>query len=218
VYPYKRKGRGDPSIVEYGTTCYAIFDKKNAMITHSFLMSSIRRFSMASAESQKPTCPVCQQTDQVKTMQAAYSTGVARCAPPDMPIRNISMMKPLVISGVMVGICVFLIVTFIGGMENNVPRILQFILAIVTLIFIISALVNSYMAFQRIVRGDDESSLLYPAWDQATARWKNLNYCSRDDIVFDPKTNTEISNNQLAKLRTVETQQTQQELQAVAQH
>ena len=78
---------------------------------------------MASAESQKPICPVCQQTDQVKTMQAAYSTGVARCAPPDMPTRNISMMKPLVISGILVGICVFLIVTFIGGMENGVPRI-----------------------------------------------------------------------------------------------
>lgn len=173
---------------------------------------------MASAESQKPICPVCQQADQVKTMQAAYSTGVTRCAPPDMPTRNISMMKPLVISGVLVGICVFLIVTFIGGLENGVPRILQLILAAITLIFIISALVNSYMAFQRIVRGDNEAALLYPAWDKATATWRNLYYCSRDNIVFDPKTNTEVSNNQLASLRVVATQQVQQTLQAVAQH
>lgn len=173
---------------------------------------------MASAESQKPVCPVCQQADQVKTMQAAYSTGVSRCAPPDMPIRNISMMKPLVISGVLVGICVFLIVTFIGGLENGVPRILQFILAIITLIFIISALVNSYMAFQRIVRGDNESAQLYPAWDKATATWRSLYYCSRDNIVFDPKTNAEVSNNQLASLRASATLQTKQELQAATQH
>lgn len=173
---------------------------------------------MASAESQKPTCPVCEQADQVKTMQAAYSTGVARCAPPDMPTRNVSMMKPIVISGIMVGICVFLIVTFIGGLENGVPRILQFTLAVVTLIFIISALVNSYMAFQRIVRGDDESSLLYPAWDKATATWKSLYYCSRDDVVFDPKTNTEVSNKQLEGIRASATQKTQQELQVAAQH
>jgi hypothetical protein len=173
---------------------------------------------MASAESQKPICPVCQQADQVKTMQAAYSTGVARCAPPDMPTRNVSMMRPLVISGVLVGICVFLIVTFIGGLENGVPRIIQFILAVITLIFIVSALVNSYMAFQRIVRGDNESAELYPAWDKAMATWRSLYYCSRNDVVFDPKTNKEISDNQLASLRASATLQTKQELQAATQH
>jgi hypothetical protein len=74
------------------------------------------------------------------------------------------------------------------------------------------------MAFQRIVRGDNESAKLYPAWDKATATWKSLYYCSRDNIVFDPKTNTEISNNQLASLRASATLQTKQELQAATQH
>ena len=74
------------------------------------------------------------------------------------------------------------------------------------------------MAFQRIVRGDNEAAQLYPAWDKATTTWRNLYYCSRDNIVFDPKTNTEVSNNQLASLRGVATQRVQQELQTVAQH
>ncbi len=59
---------------------------------------------MASAENQKPTCPICDQSDQVKTMEAAYDLGVARCAPPDMPTRKISMMKYIIFGGVTVGI------------------------------------------------------------------------------------------------------------------
>ncbi|GCE18287.1 hypothetical protein [Dictyobacter kobayashii] len=173
---------------------------------------------MASAESSKPACPVCDQTDQVKTMQAAYNSGVARCAPPDMPTRNVSMMKPITICGVFVGICLFLIITLIGGMETGFPQIAQLILVVFTLIFIVTALAVSYWAFQRVVRGDNETVELYPAWDKATAQWKSLYYCSRDDIVFDPKTNTQVSNNQLASLRASATQTIKKELQAAAQH
>lgn len=169
---------------------------------------------MASAESQKPTCPVCHQADQVKTMQAAYSTGVARCAPPDMPTRSVSMMKPITICGIAVGICIFLIITLIGGMESNFPAALQLTLAIITLLLIITTLFVSYNAFQNVIRGDNESALLYPAWDNATNAWNHLFYCSRNDIVFDPKTNTEVSNNQLNSIRESVTKVIQQELQA----
>ncbi|GCE26075.1 hypothetical protein KDA_15590 [Dictyobacter alpinus] len=173
---------------------------------------------MASAESQKPTCPVCNQTDQVKTMQAAYNSGVARCAPPDMPTRNVSMMKPIVICGVLVGICIFLIITLIGGMESGLNQFVQLGLVVVTLCFIVGSLVTSYLAFQRIVRGDDETTVLFPAWDKATAQWKSLSYCSRDDIVFDPKTNSKVSDQQLAELRASATHQIKSELQAAVQH
>ncbi|GER87432.1 hypothetical protein KDW_15940 [Dictyobacter vulcani] len=151
-------------------------------------------------------------------MQAAYSSGVARCAPPDMPTRNVSMMKPIVICGVLVGMCIFLIITLIGGMESGLPAYVQLGLVIITLILIVSSLVTSYMAFQRIVKGDDETTVLFPAWDKATSQWKSLSYCSRDDVVFDPKTNSKVSDQQLATLRASATQELKGELQAAVQH
>ena len=36
---------------------------------------------MPSAENQTPVCPICNQSDQVKTMQAAYDLGVGRSCP-----------------------------------------------------------------------------------------------------------------------------------------
>lgn len=178
---------------------------------------------MASDESPKATCPVCDQTDHVKTMQAAYSLGVSRCAPPDMPTRNISMSKYIIACATIIGICLFLIIVLIGGMENNFPKVYQFVLVLVTLISIIGALVVSYVAFQRIVRGDDEAALLYPAWDKATETWKGLAYCARDNVVFDPKTGAVLTDEQLTKIRTSATHQiqkevTQQQRSAAVQH
>jgi len=156
---------------------------------------------MASAESSRPTCPVCHQEDQVKTTQAAYNSGVARMAPPDMPTRNVSMIKYVTAGVFMIGICVFLIVTLIGGMENNFPPIAQLILSVVTLICILTTLGMSYFAFQRVVSGDNETTLLLPAWDRATEKWSSLYYCQRDDIVFDPTTNKVVSNEELESIR-----------------
>jgi hypothetical protein len=162
---------------------------------------------MASAESQKPACPVCHQADQVKTMQSAYNSGVARCAPPDMPTRNISMAKYLIVCGVLLGICLFLVLTLIGGLESNLPQIFQFILFVITLLCLLAALGTSYYAFQKVVRGDAETTVLYPAWDSATATWKSLYYCSRNDIVFDPQTESIISDEELASIRTSATRE-----------
>ena len=171
---------------------------------------------MTSAESPKPNCPVCHQEDQVKTMQAAYNSGVARCAPPDMPTRNIPMLKYLVISGLFLGICLFLTITLIGGMENKLPQIFQFILAVVTLICLLITLGMSYYAFQRVVRGDAETTVLYPAWDKATATWNGLSYCSRDDVVFDPETEKLVSNEELTNIRTSATRDLQHTIQQQA--
>ncbi|GLV57739.1 hypothetical protein KDH_45750 [Dictyobacter sp. S3.2.2.5] len=173
---------------------------------------------MASADSTKPSCPVCNQSDQVKTMQAAYNSGVARCAPPDMPTRNVSMMKPITICGFFVGICLFLIITLIGGLENGFPQIAQLILLVITLVLIVTALAVSYWAFQRVVRGDNETVELFPAWDKATTRWNSLYYCQRDNVVFDPKTNEQVSNNQLVSLRASATKAIKSEMQAATQH
>jgi hypothetical protein len=134
-------------------------------------------------------------------MQAAYTTGVARTAPPDMPTRNISMMKYITACVFIVGICVFLIITLIGGLENGFPQTFQLILVVITLICIVTVLVVSYYAFQRVVRGDAETTRLLPAWDRATARWRTLYYCSRDDVVFDPATNKVMSDEELDQIR-----------------
>ncbi len=161
---------------------------------------------MASAENQTPTCPVCNQSDQVKTMEAAFDSGVARCAPPDMPTRNVSMMKYLLSSGIVVGICIFLIIVLVGS-EANINIIVQSALVGLTFICIVAALVISYMAFQRVVKGDAEATVQFPAWDRAMNTWKSLYYCARNDVVFNPATNAVVSEEQLALLRTLDEKQ-----------
>ena len=156
-------------------------------------------------EDQKTSCPVCNRSDQVKTMQAAYNSGVARCAPPDMPAKQVPMLLYMLTGTILVGLCIFLIIVLIGS-EANLGFIWQLILVCVTLVCILAALALSFFAFQRVVQGDAESTIRLPAWDQAMATWRNLRYCSRDDVVFDPQTNKQVSNEQLAKLRAADTQ------------
>src|SRR5437667_4392750 len=98
---------------------------------------------MASAANQKPTCPICDQSDHVKTMQAAYDAGVGRCAPPDMPTRKIPMMKYIISGGLTVGICVFLVIVLIGS-EASIGSIAQWVIVALTFISVVTALVISY--------------------------------------------------------------------------
>ena len=156
---------------------------------------------MASAEHQLPTCPVCSRSDQVKTTQAAYKSGVALAAPPDLPTRQISMMPYVSAGMVLVGIFVFLVLVFIGGLENDLPFYFMWPIVTLTILSILTALVISYMAFQRVVRGDNEAAASFPAYDQAMNTWRNLHYCSRDNVVFDPKSQKALSKEQMTRLR-----------------
>lgn len=159
---------------------------------------------MVATEAEKSTCPVCHQSDMVMTMPQAYDSGVARCAPPDMPTRNVTMLPYILACGILVGIFVFLIVVLIGGLEANFNPVWMVVLVALTLISIVGALVTSYIAFQRVVKGDAEATERFPAWDRATAAWSKLRYCKRDDVIFDPEANKVISNEALAALRTLE--------------
>lgn len=159
---------------------------------------------MVSNEDQKISCPVCNRSDQVKTMQAAYASGVERCAPPDMPTKQVPMTLYMLTGTILVGLCIFFIIVLIGS-EANLGFVWQFILVSITLICILAALALSFYAFQRVVQGDAESTARLPAWDQAMATWRDLRYCSRDDVVFDPQTHMSVSNEQLAKLRATDT-------------
>ena len=156
---------------------------------------------MASAEQQLPSCPVCNRSDEVKTTKAAYNSGVALAAPPDLPTRQVSMMPYVSACMVLVGIFVFLVIVFIGGLENGLPSYFMWPLVVLTIVSIITALVVSYIAFQRVVSGDNEAALSFPAYDQAMNTWGHLHYCSRDNVVFDPRSQKTLSKEQIASLR-----------------
>jgi len=166
---------------------------------------------MASAEHQLPACPLCHRSDQVKTTKAAYSSGVALAAPPDLPTRQVAMMPYVGACMVLVGIFVFLVIVFIGGLENGLPAYFMWPLVVLTIVSILTALVVSYIAFQRVVHGDNEAALRFPAYDEAMNTWSHLYYCVRDTVVFDPQSKKALSKEQIAALRafTAPTQQGQ---------
>lgn len=171
---------------------------------------------MASVQGQKPTCPVCNQVDKVKTMQAAYDAGVEACAPPEVPAKNVSMSRTIISCIVLVGICIFFVIVLIGGMEANLDATFMLVLVALTLCAIILALVFSFLAFQRIVKGDNEANLRLPAWESAMQEWQHLYYCARDKAVFDPRKDKAVSATELASLRDFDSHQPK--LQAAVQH
>jgi hypothetical protein len=156
---------------------------------------------MVNEDTKKPICPVCHKADAVKKLQTAYEEGITRFAPPPMPTKTISMLRYMMFSILIVGICVFAIIILIGsesfGQAFSIPELL---LVLLTLACIIAALVLSYVAFAKVVRGDTEASKRYPEWDRAIEYWGRLRYCSRDDIVFDPQTGKTVSEEALRSL------------------
>jgi hypothetical protein len=163
---------------------------------------------VSSVPPQQPLCPVCHRGDKVKSLEAAYNSGIERFAPPPMPTRTVGMMKLLSVGMVIVGLCIFLIIVLVGsesfGQAFSIPEL---ILVSVTLLCIVLALVLSFIAFTKVQQGDREAEKLYPLWDKALANWGRLRYCSRDDIVFDPETNKAITEEQLNHLISTNMQQ-----------
>ncbi len=100
-----------------------------------------------------------------------------------MPESHISMMKYVAIGMVLVGVGAFLVFVVLSSDEFSWPQM------IITLAFIVAALVLSFLAIRRIGQGDEEARRRYPIWDEAMANWNRLLYCSRDKVVFDPQIN-----------------------------
>ena len=142
---------------------------------------------MVSLEQQLPICPKCKQSDQVKTTRAAYSSGVALAAPPDLPTRRVLILPYISACILLVALFVFVVIVSLGGLGNNMSGFFIWLLFVLALLTIITVLVVSYIAFQRVVRGDNEAALSYPAYDQAIDTWSHLYYCSRDKVVFEPE-------------------------------
>ena len=173
---------------------------------------------MASSQKVSSPCPVCQQTDKVMPLQVAYETGAEQqFAPPPMPVSKVGMMKSIVVGLAIVFVGSFIILTFatVGG-YGSWPQPLQIVLAALVIIGIVTALVLSFLAFQRVVKGDNQSLQYLPAWDEAMESWRNLSYCRRDDVVFDPQTNKVIADAEVKSMLTINTSAPAQSTQQAA--
>ena len=166
---------------------------------------------MVSAEAQKPLCPVCHQADKVKTLQAAYNEGLERFAPPPMPGKTVSMVRYMVVSMLIIGICIFFILVLVGS-ESFGPTFswAELALVLLTLTAIVTGLILSYVAFTKVVNGDMEAQKRYAAWDHAMQNWNRLRYCARDDVVFDPQTGKTVSQETLSSLLSTEVKEEEQ--------
>jgi len=160
---------------------------------------------MATETAQQVLCPVCHQADQVKKAPAAYESGVARLAPPQMPVANVRMMGFISVGFVLVLVGVFFILVLSGtNGYGGWPGVVQVIQVSLTIAAIVTALVLSYIALQRVVRGDLRSQKYLPAYDEALETWRNLYYCKRDNVVFDPQINKTISDAALHDMLTID--------------
>lgn len=168
---------------------------------------------MVSSRRQISPCPVCSRTDQVKKMQTAYSSGEIQFAPPPMPESHASMMKYIGVGMILVGVGAFLVLITLSTSGFSWFQL------VVTMIFIVAALVLSFFAIRHIGQGDEEARRLYPAWDEAMANWTRLQFCARDKVIFDPRTNKALTDpavNTLLSMENVERNRLQ--TQAAASH
>jgi hypothetical protein len=166
---------------------------------------------MVTRETQLPLCPVCHKADKVKKLETAYNEGLERFAPPPMPGKTVSMMRYMTFCMVLIGLFIFFILVLVGS-ESFGQGFSFFELALVlgALASIVAALVLSYIAFTKVVRGDQDASKHYAEWDHAMERYGRLRYCSRDNVVFDPQTQRTVSVEELASLISAEAKNQQQ--------
>ncbi len=160
---------------------------------------------MVTRESQLPLCPVCHKADKVKKLEAAYNEGLERFAPPPMPGKTVSVVRYMVSSMILVGLFIFFILVLVGSESFGQGfSFVELVLVLGATASIIAALVLSYIAFTKVVRGDQEASKHYADWDLAMERYGRLRYCSRDNVVFDPQTQRTVSVEELASLMSTE--------------
>ena len=160
---------------------------------------------MVTRESQLPLCPVCHKADKVKKLEAAYNEGLERFAPPPLPGKTVSVVRYMVSSMILIGLFIFFILVLVGSESFGQGfSFVELALVLGATASIIAALVLSYIAFTKVVRGDQDASKHYAEWDLAMERYKRLLYCSRDNVIFDPQTQRIVSEEELASLMSTE--------------
>ena len=181
---------------------------------------------MVSAEAQKPLCPVCHQADKVKTLQAAYNEGLERFAPPPMPGKTVSMLRYMVVSMLIIGICIFFILEMRELFRDLLEAIENTSRLAERLTFSLENIGYEFPSFP-VPHGHSMDSFLrtivwfgaqqrYAAWDRAMQNWNRLRYCARDDVVFDPQTGKTVSQETLSSLLSTEVKEEEQIAQSSA--
>ncbi|TMC90503.1 MAG: hypothetical protein E6J22_12900 [Chloroflexi bacterium] len=160
---------------------------------------------MVTRESQLPLCPVCHKADKVKKLETAYNEGLERFAPPPLPGKTVSVVRYMVSSMILIGLFIFFILVLVGSESFGQGfSFVELALVLGAIASIIAALILSYIAFTKVVRGDQDASKHYAEWDLAMERYKRLLYCSRDNVIFDPQTQRIVSEEELASLMSTE--------------
>lgn len=150
---------------------------------------------------QAPPCPLCQKTDQVRTLQAAFDLGIEPIAPPALPTSNARMM-PWVVTGFFIYLTgnFYLFIELAANSQNRWPMAVQILSFVINLLGLIVGLVLSYMAILRVARGDRKVTACYPTWDRAMTNWRHLYYCLRDRAIIDPQQKRVLSDAELRSL------------------
>lgn len=156
---------------------------------------------------QAPTCPICHDRDQVRTLQAAFDLGIERIAPPAMPTSNARMM-PWIVTGFFIYLAgnFYLFIELAANSRHGWPMAVQIVSFVINLLGLIVGLVLSFIAILRIARADRKVTERYPTWDHAMTNWRRLYYCLRDRVVIDPQQKRVLSDAELRSLITTEDQ------------
>ncbi len=112
-------------------------------------------------------------------------------------------MIPWIVTGMAIYLCgnFYLLVQLGGGPGfSSWPVPFQVLEVVVLLCLTVSALVLSFIGFQRVVQADRETQWLYPVWDEAMDQWRGLYHCGRDDVVFRPGQRQALADEELRKL------------------
>lgn len=179
---------------------------------------------MVASRKQLSPCPVCNRTDQVKKMQTAYNDGELRFAPPPMPESHAHMMKYICVGMILVGLGAFFTLVLLSTngfsfLPSSLAPVVSIAQAVITIAFIVAALLLSFFAIRHIGQGDEEARRRYPIWDQAMANWNRLHFCSRDKVIFDPQTKKALSDSAVSALLSMDEIEAQHvQPQAVVSH
>lgn len=156
-----------------------------------------------------PICPICHKSDQIRTIQAAFDTGLEEIAPPAMP-ENTARMAPWIIAGFAIYLAgnLYLFVE-LGRNETTGSTLLLIQVAsfVLNLLALLAGLVLSFIAVLRVSRADTAVMERYPSWDRAMEVWNRLYYCLRDHIAIDSEENRALSDEQLRALISTEEQE-----------
>ena len=138
---------------------------------------------MANSLTQHTFCPHCHSTATVKQVASLYENPHyqhdARFAPPAKMAEKSFLLVPIIIGVVIETL------TLIAIMIVCASNTFSFGQYLVSVIGICIPLAWSAYAFFRMVRTEDHSQAQYD-WDEAMATWSHLDYCTADDLVFNP--------------------------------